>query len=517
MSTRSSEAYLRGNRVRLSLALLAVGLAAWVYYPITGNYFFFDDFLHLYDIVNLGLIEFVTQPHGGHMLLTNNAIFWLFHRIFGPEPTYFFWIVLLTHLLNVALLFSVIQRLTGSVALACLGAAAWGSAQVQDGTLGWYSTCGQVLVGTCLFAVLAGLARVGQGHPTARWAPAWWGALLLVASTSFGIGIGVALVLPVAAWLLLPAAPGRLRILLWLAGSAALVPPLYSAVLWLHFNVFDNDSSLLPMMIAGLGPTRVILDLTFNLIGIGIVSLLSGMVYGPRLYPAPIGYALVALYIAVLAAALVRGPQPSRRQILACLLLTIGCYGIVGGGRGMFLTEASRLDVIRSERYQYVGTGMLSLALCIALARLGGWRRLRPAVSMGLVVAWFGITLVLHARLTHPIVHHTYARRETERVVAALRQHIAAAPPGADVYIDNQLFLAVDLRLVPLEVFPGWAGVFVIFFPDNVVDGRRVFFVWGNVESLPIARRGRRATTLLVGPDAVPGGGGDGRTAPAVR
>jgi hypothetical protein len=45
--------------------------------------------------------------------------------------------------------------------------------------------------------------------------------------------------------------------------------------------------------------------------------------------------------------------------------------------------------------------------------------------------------------------------------------------------------------------------LFVVFFPDNVVDGRRVFFVLRNPETLRVGRRGRRASTLLVGPDAL--------------
>jgi hypothetical protein len=48
--------------------------------------------------------------------------------------------------------------------------------------------------------------------------------------------------------------------------------------------------------------------------------------------------------------------------------------------------------------------------------------------------------------------------------------------------------------------------LFVIFFPDNVVEGRRVFFVLQNPETLRLGRRGRRASTLLVGP-AAPGPG----------
>ncbi len=497
----------------LALALLAVGLAALVYYPITANYFVADDFLNLYHIVNDDLIEYLVRPHGGHLLVTRNALFYLSFHLFGLAPGYFLWMVLLTHLLNVALLFQIIRRLTGSVPLACFGAALWGSAPVHEGTLGWYSVYGHVLVGTALFTVLLALSRVGQGRPAARGAPFVWALLLLAATTSFGVGIGVTLVLPVAAWLLLPsAAPGRWRLLIWLLGVAALVPPIYFGLQWLHVNIYDGNTTALPLMMEGLQYVSLIAGLMIHLVGFGITCLMSGMFYRANLYPGPIGHGLIALYAAILAVAMVRGPWPARRQIFACLLLALSCYGIIASGRGWFLNEGARVGLIRSERFQYVGMGMLSLALCIALARLAEWRRLRmrPAVATALVLAWLAATAVGYLRLRPPIRHFPAARRETAMVVAALRARLAAAPPGADVYIDNQPFRAVGPLLSSPTLFPGWAGVFAIVYPDNVVDGRRVYFVVPDATMLPVARRGRRATTLLLGPDERPGGNGDG-------
>jgi hypothetical protein len=488
--------------VRWTCALLAVGLTALVYYPITANYFHGDDFLNLYYAVNDGGLEFLVRPHGGHMLVARNALLRLSYDVAGPEPVFFFWTVLLTHLLNVALLFQVIVRLTDRAVLAGLGAAAWGSAPVQEGALGWYSVYGHVVAGTCLLAVLAGLARVASGRPAARWRAPLWAALILIGSTSFGVGIGVALVLPVAAWLLVAGAPGRGRIVAWLAGSAVLVPALYFTLQWVHVHVYDGNASALPLLMAGLDYVGAIASLMLNLFGFGIASLLSGMLYRPTLYPGPIGYALLAAYALALAIALARGPQAVRRQILAALLLAAGCYGMIASGRGWLFNDAARLSMIRSERFQYVGTAMLSLALCVALARIVG--RSRTAVGIGLLAAWVIGSVVVWARLRPPINHFLYARRESAQVVAGLRQRLAAAPAGADVYIDNQPFRSVGELLLSPTLFPGSAGVFAIFFPENVVDGRRVFFVVPEVDALPLARRGRRATSLLVAPGERP-------------
>ena len=96
--------------------------------PITGYYFYQDDFLFLYRVVNSSWPELLLAPHGGHLLIARNAIFWLFHTLFATAAGWYFSSVLLTHLLNVYLLFAVVRAQTGSPGLACFGAALWAPA-----------------------------------------------------------------------------------------------------------------------------------------------------------------------------------------------------------------------------------------------------------------------------------------------------------------------------------------------------------------------------------------------------
>ena len=49
---------------------------ALVYFPITRNYFFADDFLHLFDIRNEDFLPYLLIPRGGHLLATYNAVFY---------------------------------------------------------------------------------------------------------------------------------------------------------------------------------------------------------------------------------------------------------------------------------------------------------------------------------------------------------------------------------------------------------------------------------------------------------
>src|SRR5262249_45664145 len=117
------------------LCLIAVVLAALAYYPITRNYFFAHDFLNIYHLVNDPLVEYLVTPNGGHVLLARNAIFYASWRLFGTDPTPYFWVVFVTHLVNVALAFRVLRALTANALLASFGAALWGTSPLSDGTL----------------------------------------------------------------------------------------------------------------------------------------------------------------------------------------------------------------------------------------------------------------------------------------------------------------------------------------------------------------------------------------------
>src|SRR5215475_3999882 len=123
------------SRVRAVAALLPVLLTAWVYHPVTRTYFYADDFVCFLSILNDGFLRFVLRPFGGHNLLVRNLAFYGSYQLFGVQPEPYFWIVLLTHLLNVWLLFRVLENVTGSLALACFGATLWGTSPAQVGTL----------------------------------------------------------------------------------------------------------------------------------------------------------------------------------------------------------------------------------------------------------------------------------------------------------------------------------------------------------------------------------------------
>ena len=113
-------------------------MAAAVYHPLLSVYFFADDFVCLFDIVNKGFLRFFVQPFGGHLLFVRNAVFYVSYLAFGFRAGPYYAVALATHLLNVWLFFRVARRFTGSAVVASFGAALWGTSPLCLGTLAWY-------------------------------------------------------------------------------------------------------------------------------------------------------------------------------------------------------------------------------------------------------------------------------------------------------------------------------------------------------------------------------------------
>ena len=226
------------DRLRTEWVLLLPPLvvSAVMFYPITRNYFYYDDFMNLYQIANHRFLQYWVTPNGGHIHLTRNLIFYVTSRLFGTHPEPYYWTAFLTHLVNVWLLFRVIHVLTHSPRLACFGATLFGISPFNEGTLGWYAVYGHALAGTVLLVILYQAVRAAAAaRPPSRRTRWLWYALALMGATSFGTGVGIAMVLPFVLLLLLHPT-GRLTSLRLppLISLVVVVPALYFVVMWAY-------------------------------------------------------------------------------------------------------------------------------------------------------------------------------------------------------------------------------------------------------------------------------------------
>jgi len=231
--------------------------------------------------------------------------------------------------------------------------------------------------------------------------------------------------------------------------------------------------------------------------------------------------------LATCAVALRRASPDARRRIAGYGVLAVGAYGMVALGRAAFygLFKISLTWPAVQPRYHYVAQALIAVFLALAAAQLilprprpSWWTRGLAAAALPLAVGLGRASSLVVEGMLGPD-----GRAPFDETVSSIQDAIASSPPGSEVRIENRFFPGGGILSGPY--FAGTAAVFVIAFPSNIVDGRRVYFVerdperrleW--VERIP----GTRVSELLVAPDlqrrpraAAPGARGGGR--PPVR
>ena len=492
---RPGIALARGPEWLAPIVPLAVALTVWA--PLRDNYFAGDDFLHLYDIVTRNVPALLGQFWGGHSIGVFNVVTLAFFRLFGPEPRPYFYCVLLVHLANTALLYRAIRWFTGRVALACFGATLWGSCPVLEGALGWYSVFGQVLLTTIVLGILCGLGRLVQTGRVLSLATATrWTLLLAIGSACFGMGLGVIATFPAAVAIALPRAqlPVRSVVVLLLGAAATLV--IYRVAFTLSPTVPPEERALLNGFTM-LQALPEVLAFHWHLVGFGAAVLVSDLLGFHQGYPdwtQAVGAAGLALCAF---AGVVQADGPGRRRLLALVVLSAGTYGAVAAGRAHLfeLVKQPLAQAARAARYQYLPLSLVTLLVCVALAALATRGRVARRTISAVTALW--VIARLAALVGHPfaIKHADDERAETTAMLASIRREIAGTPPGKVASIENRPFSVS--RLLP-RLMPGWAGMFVVYFPQNTVDGRPVRFLVSDDDWSRAQERGGRIAELVV-------------------
>lgn len=505
-------------------ALPAVLAAAAVHAPVLRFWFYSDDLLHLFQLGNLGLAEFVLKPHGGHLYVVRNLVFALAHAVFGLDAGGYMALLLLHHLFNVVLLFAVLRGFFGSNALAGFGALLWGAGAVQRGVLGWYSAHGIAMVTSVLLWLLLDLSRIRRGELRLGGRRiAAWAALLLGGALCYGIGVALALAFPWIARLLLPAGGLDRRAWRALLGVALATPVLYAGLYW-ALPAAEGSTRAAGLQLTLLNPFSwpYTLRLLLHMLAYGAALLLLGPL-ATLGYDEPLSGAFAAQTIGVgplaglavqqavlpwslfglaCAAGLVwlavRAPKDQRRLLLGFLLVALVGYGMIAVGRtfwGIMLRIDAAL-LATTPRYQYVGSVALCLALCWALRRLplGRWAAVAGAAW---ALAFVALSLPAASRVSPP---DPRTRPEFEAFWESLDAAARATPEGETLYLRNRRFVSGPVDARRPEVFPGWLAAFVLSQPGDTVAGRPVRFVEadrGIVEALR-AQPDTRAARLVL-------------------
>lgn len=461
-------------------AILPVALAAWVYLPLRRVYFWADDFVCLASILNDGFLRFVLRPFGGHNLLVRNLVFYGTYQAFGLNAEGYFWTMLLTHLLNVWLLFRLLRNLTGSLTLACFGAALWGTSPVDYGALGWYSVYGQVLATTLLLVVLdqmTALVRDGRELRT-RTAIAWY-VLLLLATVSFGVGIGVALVFPVILFLLLPTAWRRSGLRL-----AYLALPVVTLVVYFAFRRgYPLLAALPPEETQMEGAVRMglpqLLPTIRGLVAFSTAATLRSFFFSRRAYPDMPASVALGVFAGGCLVLLWRGDAAARRAGLAMAALCTGVYGVIAAGRASFFDPRLAPGMTVGQlRYHYLGAIPIVVLACLALREVGRIGPMRAVPRLPLLLVALATGIYGYAHSTFRIYDNVACRLYVANAWRSIAAEAASHPEGSIAYLENGEPPSVLLGPVMRKRdFPGRAAVLLLEQRGDEVNGRRVRFV----------------------------------------
>jgi hypothetical protein len=493
--------------------------------PALGRFFRTDDFLHLYEIVEHGWLQFALTTHAGHLLITSNTAFYLCHALFGLDAGMYYAVAWLTHLLNVYLLYRVVEISTDGPVLAFAAALLWGVSGLAQEPIGWFSVYGHVLAATWVLWFLVEVAHVARGRRELRSRTlVRWALLLLLGATSFGTGIPIAMASGPVVYLLLAGHPGRGRAARWLASLVLLVPALYVASIWIHSTYLNpgptdevGSGIWLTLRPSNWPPTLSLLGM---LLAYGGANLLLGplvtatpeaVALGPlagaslRALAAVCAAFSAALLTASLAA-LRRASPHARQRIAGYGILAVGAYGMVALARADFFGNILNVSLtipMVQPRYHYLAQALIAIFLALAAAQLP-LPRPRASLRMWGAAAAALLLVIGLGRVSSHVVYDMLGpdgRASFDETVASIENAIEASPPGSEVRIENLFFPGGGF--LSGSVLAGTAAVFVIAFPSNDVDGRRIYFV----ERDPERRRrfvervpGTRLSGLLVPP-----------------
>ena len=503
--------YLNSERLMLVISL-AVILIANIH--VLSSFFWMDDFLHFYQIANWNPLEFIFYPFGGHVFIFKHTIFYLMFKLFGVNSVMYFVTVLLTHLGNAYLLYKLIHLLIEKPSLAAAGTMVWGISPVNYGTMGIYCTYGQVLVCFLFLLFLYDLLRVEKKKMLFSLSIGIrWSIYLFLMATSFGNGLAIACLSPFAIVIVLWENDQKWKIAASILPVVAIILVLFifKDAIYYYFSGEVIHSTPLPLSVA-LDHYRIILEMFIRMCAFGIYTIAAFPIfiitYMPSWSPPyPMLAFFISLFVVILFLVAFFHSKDHKRHYFVLSLIFLGLLGLTAYARAVayqfFGISASSASMML--RYYYVVFIPIVLILSLMVKEL-----LDSYLKISkVVVALIYITIASSiypsmnlARVIDPMQHY-FASKEKKlynETINDIEKTIRAYPAGSSIFIDNTMknhFLIFDSSIT---AFPGKAAVFTIRYPNNIFEGRRVYFIEKDcrVAQANLAKINWRISSLIV-------------------
>jgi hypothetical protein len=161
----------------------------------------------------------------------------------------------------------------------------------------------------------------------------------------------------------------------------------------------------------------------------------------------------------------------------------------------------------RVARYHYVGSLPIAIVLCLILRELGGLPGLRAVPPPLALAAGLGAIVFGAAHYGISFQEYRATPQYLQQTADAIVSEIRAQPSGSTVYLENERApIHILGPVISGSLFPGRAGVYVLFNRSDQFEGRTVRFVERDAEVAQYyaQRPHTRLARLLVSPGDVP-------------
>lgn len=506
------------------LVFFPIFCAAVVHFRILDTFFRLDDYIHLFQIANDNFLNFLFDRFGGHLYITRNFVFYCMYKLFGTHSIYYFLIILLTHLINVYLLFEMLSMMIDDTTVASIGATIWGMSPINYVTLSWCSAFGVVMLATFFLLIIIEILRIAQGvYKLTKYRFLRLNLFGFAIASSYGFGITLVCILPVLAWILIPNKELRYKTALSIVPAVILSIVLFFLINYLPFITTTRDNGFVFDTIRGylLNPSFLYPAIKF-FFGLILYSLYCMAAFPlsfiiPNTFPNPLtNVSFSNLFITEVIVCLIvvisnlylwnKISLHKKRYYYFAIVALTGIYPLITIGRAQFFVLFNLFSpwVATTPRYHYSGFIIMISLVCLLLSEFrlhfAKVRKIIGLVSLGI------ITISIYPSFQKaPLLDINLSDKERvifNSAISEIEKEVLKYPLRSKVYLPNRLEPSFFL-FHPAEVdFPGRAAVYMLKFPDNELFGRRVYFVEENAEVIRKVRQRDdwRIAQLLIAP-----------------
>jgi hypothetical protein len=475
-------------RVNPEKLILVLSLAAVliVNFQLLSAFFYQDDFLHFYQISNWDPFEFIFWPFGGHLYIFRSLIFYCMFKLFGVNSVAFFSTVLLTHIGSAYILYKIIYLLTDKPLIAAAGMMIWGICPVNYGTLGWYSAYGQVLVCFFFLLLLYDLLRIEKGkilfsmNITIRWS-----IYFFLMATSLGNGLAIACLLPVAIVIILWKNDKKWEIALSMLPVIVVILLLFILKDSIYYSFSGEVYSVKPvaLSVAFSNYRIIILEMFIRMCVYGIYCMAAfPLLFVSSTMKYPTAAFFISIPVVILFIVLFLRSKEYRRHYAVLSIFFLGLIGLTAYARA-WLYNVFGVPMISASitpRYYYVILIVAVLILALMADELSDIfpkiaKVIVPSVLIVIILSVFpSMNLAPKIDVCNTSVNE---KKSYYNTITDIEKTIRAYPEGSSVFIDNKINDQIPIFGASDTGFPGKAAVFTITYPNNTVEGRRVYFV----------------------------------------